>query len=47
MTEREMILLIQTLLSFVKDIHEGKPAPEPAAIQFLLRTNDRELKLNS
>lgn len=44
MTEREMTILIQTLLFFVKEIHEGKPMPEPAAIHFLLRTNKRELE---
>jgi hypothetical protein len=47
MTERDMTLLIQTLLCFVKEIHEGKPVPNPAAIQFLLRTNNRQLDENS
>lgn len=47
MTEREMTLLIQTLLHFVKDIHDGKPAPNVAGIQLLLRINERDLNENS
>jgi hypothetical protein len=38
MSEKEMILMLQVLLSFVEEIKEGKQAPGPWAIQQRLRT---------
>jgi hypothetical protein len=37
MTERDMVLMLQVLLSFVKEIHDGGSAPFPAGIQMRLR----------
>lgn len=43
MTEREMILLTQVVLSFVEEIHKGKEAPGPLGIQTRLRLYDKNL----
>jgi hypothetical protein len=37
MTEREKVVLLRVMLSFAKEIHEGKNAPGPYAIQSRLR----------
>jgi hypothetical protein len=38
MSEREKVVLIRVLLSFVKDIRDGKTEPGPYEIQHRLRT---------
>jgi len=40
MPERDKVLLIQVLLSFVKEIHDGAAVPNPATIQQRLRLYD-------
>jgi hypothetical protein len=37
MNEREKVVMMRVLLSFVKDIHDGKSTPGPYAIQQRLR----------
>jgi hypothetical protein len=41
MPERDIVLLIQVLLSFVKEIHDGGAVPNPATIQQRLRSYDQ------
>jgi hypothetical protein len=43
MTERDKILMMQVLLSFVDDIHKGKPHPGPFSIRNRLRRYDENL----
>jgi hypothetical protein len=43
MTERETILMIQVILSYVEDIGKGKTAPGPFGIRNRLRMYDKNL----
>jgi hypothetical protein len=43
MNERETILLIQVVLSFVEEIHKGEKAPGPFAIKARLQMYDKNL----
>lgn len=40
MDEKEKIVLIETILSFVEEIHEGKKAPGPVGIAMRLKHYD-------
>jgi hypothetical protein len=43
MIEREMILMIQVILSYLEDVGKGKTAPGPLAIRNRLRMCDKNL----
>jgi hypothetical protein len=43
MTERDKILVIQVILSYVEEIGEGEEAPGPLGIRHRLRMYDKNL----